>query len=144
MSQRNLAESLGVDQGTLQSWEVGQHKPVGKNGQLIETFLGGGGAPEMLMDNNVGILGHGLPRPLPISPFLDNFHVAVKPTRIAGARSEFLGHLSAGNRLGSSFVSFGRYPGWTISGACAANKLFELKRSSLFPHYCGRYRFGAR
>lgn len=40
LSQRNLAESLGVDPGTLQAWEAGQHTPGGKNDRLIEAFLG--------------------------------------------------------------------------------------------------------
>jgi DNA-binding transcriptional regulator YiaG len=40
LSQRTLAESLGVDPGTLQGWEAGQHKPVGRNDRLIEAFLG--------------------------------------------------------------------------------------------------------
>jgi hypothetical protein len=35
MSQRNLAQSPGVNPGTLQAWEAGQHEPTGKNGQLI-------------------------------------------------------------------------------------------------------------
>ena len=40
MTQRNLAEALGVDPGTLQGWEAGQHEPVRKNGRLLESFLG--------------------------------------------------------------------------------------------------------
>jgi transcriptional regulator with XRE-family HTH domain len=39
LSQRNLALSLGVDSGTLQSWEAGQHEPIGRNVELIERFL---------------------------------------------------------------------------------------------------------
>ena len=39
VSQRNLALSLGVDPGTWQSWEAGQHKPIGRNVDLIEGFL---------------------------------------------------------------------------------------------------------
>jgi len=40
MSQRKLAESLGVDPGTLQNWEAGQHEPIGKHAELIHRFLG--------------------------------------------------------------------------------------------------------
>jgi DNA-binding transcriptional regulator YiaG len=39
LSQRQLAESLGVDPGTLQSWEAGQHEPTGRNVELVERFL---------------------------------------------------------------------------------------------------------
>jgi DNA-binding transcriptional regulator YiaG len=39
MSQRNLAEFLGVDPGTLQGWEAGQHEPIGRNVALIDRFL---------------------------------------------------------------------------------------------------------
>ncbi len=39
LSQRNLAKSLGVDPGTLQGWEAGQHEPIGRNVKLIERFL---------------------------------------------------------------------------------------------------------
>ncbi len=39
LSQRKLAELLGVDPGTLQSWEAGQHEPIGRNAELIERFL---------------------------------------------------------------------------------------------------------
>jgi transcriptional regulator with XRE-family HTH domain len=39
LAQRKLALSLGVDEGTLQSWEAGQHKPIGRNVELIEGLL---------------------------------------------------------------------------------------------------------
>jgi DNA-binding transcriptional regulator YiaG len=39
LSQRKLAELLGVDPGTLQGWEAGQHKPVGRTRRLLEAFL---------------------------------------------------------------------------------------------------------
>ena len=39
MSQRNLAESLGVDPGTVQGWEAGQHEPTGRNVEGIKRFL---------------------------------------------------------------------------------------------------------
>ncbi len=39
MSQRKWAESLGVDPGTLQGWEAGQHEPTGRNVELVERFL---------------------------------------------------------------------------------------------------------
>jgi len=39
MSQRNLAESLGVDPGTLQGWEAGQHQPTGRNVERVKRFL---------------------------------------------------------------------------------------------------------
>jgi DNA-binding transcriptional regulator YiaG len=39
LSQRKMAELLGVDPGTLQGWEAGQHRPMGKNAPLMETFL---------------------------------------------------------------------------------------------------------
>ena len=39
MSQRNLAETLGVDPGTLQGWEAGQHKLSRSNVELVERFL---------------------------------------------------------------------------------------------------------
>jgi DNA-binding transcriptional regulator YiaG len=38
LSQRKLAESLGVDPGTLQGWEAGQHIPIGRNIELVERF----------------------------------------------------------------------------------------------------------
>jgi hypothetical protein len=33
------AGSLGVDPGTLQSWEAGQHEPAGRNVELVARFL---------------------------------------------------------------------------------------------------------
>jgi DNA-binding transcriptional regulator YiaG len=39
LSQRKLAIALGVDPGTLQSWEAGHHEPIGRNMELIERFL---------------------------------------------------------------------------------------------------------
>ena len=39
LSQRKLALSLGVDSGTLQSWEAVQHKPTARNVELIERLL---------------------------------------------------------------------------------------------------------
>jgi DNA-binding transcriptional regulator YiaG len=39
LSQHKLAESLGVDPGTLQSWEAEQHEPIGRNVELVERFL---------------------------------------------------------------------------------------------------------
>jgi len=45
LSQRMLAHSLGVDPGTLQSWEAGQHQPTGKSVELIERFLNAPGNP---------------------------------------------------------------------------------------------------
>jgi DNA-binding transcriptional regulator YiaG len=39
LSQRQLAELLGVDPGTLQTWEAEQHEPTGRNVELAERFL---------------------------------------------------------------------------------------------------------
>jgi transcriptional regulator with XRE-family HTH domain len=39
LSQRKLAADLGVDPGTLKSWEAGEHKPVARNVELVERFL---------------------------------------------------------------------------------------------------------
>jgi DNA-binding transcriptional regulator YiaG len=39
LSQRKMAEKLGIDPATLQGWEVGQHKPTGKNLDLIARVL---------------------------------------------------------------------------------------------------------
>jgi DNA-binding XRE family transcriptional regulator len=40
LSQRELALSVGVDPGTLQSWEAEQHKPTGRSAERVERFLG--------------------------------------------------------------------------------------------------------
>ena len=39
LSQRKLAEKLGVDPGTLQSWEAGRHQPTGKSLDIIGRIL---------------------------------------------------------------------------------------------------------
>ena len=39
LSRRTLAESLGVDPGTLQGWEAGEHKPVERNVEWSDGFL---------------------------------------------------------------------------------------------------------
>jgi DNA-binding transcriptional regulator YiaG len=39
LSQRRLALSLGVDPGTLQSWEAGRHKPTERSVERVERFL---------------------------------------------------------------------------------------------------------
>jgi transcriptional regulator with XRE-family HTH domain len=39
LSQRKMAEKLGVDAGTLQGWEKGQHQPTGKSLDLIARVL---------------------------------------------------------------------------------------------------------
>ncbi|MGB8477989.1 MAG: helix-turn-helix transcriptional regulator [Acidobacteriaceae bacterium] len=39
LSQRKLAEMLGMDESTVQGWEARQHKPIGRNVELIERFL---------------------------------------------------------------------------------------------------------
>jgi len=39
MPQRNFAALLGVDPGTLQGWESGQHEPIGRNTELIEQSI---------------------------------------------------------------------------------------------------------
>jgi transcriptional regulator with XRE-family HTH domain len=40
LSQRKLALSLGVDPGTLQSWEAEQHEPTRRSVERVERFLG--------------------------------------------------------------------------------------------------------
>jgi transcriptional regulator with XRE-family HTH domain len=39
LSQQKLALSLGVDPGTWQSWEAGQHRHMGRNVERVERFL---------------------------------------------------------------------------------------------------------
>jgi transcriptional regulator with XRE-family HTH domain len=39
LSQRKLAEKLGVDPGTLQGWEAGRHQPTGKSLEIIGRIL---------------------------------------------------------------------------------------------------------
>jgi transcriptional regulator with XRE-family HTH domain len=39
LSQRELAERMGVDPGTLQGWEAGRHKPTGKSLDVIARIL---------------------------------------------------------------------------------------------------------
>src|ERR1035441_9352714 len=39
LSQRKLALLLGVDSGTWQSWEAGEHKPTGGSVEKVEEFL---------------------------------------------------------------------------------------------------------
>jgi len=39
LSQQSMALVLGVDPGTCQSWEAGQHEPTGRSVDLIERFL---------------------------------------------------------------------------------------------------------
>ena len=39
LSQRKLAEKLGVDPGTLQGWEAGRHQPTGKSLEIIGRVL---------------------------------------------------------------------------------------------------------
>jgi transcriptional regulator with XRE-family HTH domain len=39
LSQRKLAEKLGVDPATLQGWEAGRHQPTGKSLDLIGSVL---------------------------------------------------------------------------------------------------------
>jgi len=34
-----VALAVGVDPATLQSWEAGQHQPIGRNVEPIERFL---------------------------------------------------------------------------------------------------------
>lgn len=43
MSQRMLAQSFGVDPGTLQGWEAGDHKPTGRNAEQVKQFLSASG-----------------------------------------------------------------------------------------------------
>jgi DNA-binding transcriptional regulator YiaG len=45
LSQRKLALSLGIDSGTLQSWEAGQHKPTGRSVVRVERLLESFGVP---------------------------------------------------------------------------------------------------
>ena len=35
LSQRKMAEKLGIDPGTLQGWEAGRHQPTGKSLEII-------------------------------------------------------------------------------------------------------------
>jgi len=39
LSQQKLARSLGVDSGTLQSWEAGQRRPTARSVERVERFL---------------------------------------------------------------------------------------------------------
>lgn len=39
LSQRKMAEKLGVDPATLQGWEAGRHQPTGKNLEVIARVL---------------------------------------------------------------------------------------------------------
>ncbi|MHB1935626.1 MAG: helix-turn-helix domain-containing protein [Acidobacteriaceae bacterium] len=39
LSQRKMAEKLGVDPATLQGWEAGRHQPNGKNLEVIGRVL---------------------------------------------------------------------------------------------------------
>ena len=39
LSQRELALRVGVDPGTWQSWEAGEHKPTGRSVEKVEQFL---------------------------------------------------------------------------------------------------------
>jgi len=39
LSQRKMAEKLGVDPGTLQGWEAGRHQPTGKSLEIIGRIL---------------------------------------------------------------------------------------------------------
>jgi transcriptional regulator with XRE-family HTH domain len=39
LSQRKMAEKLGVDPATLQGWEAGRHQPTGKSMDLIGSVL---------------------------------------------------------------------------------------------------------
>jgi len=39
LSQRKMAEKLGVDPATLQGWEAGRHQPTGKNLEVIGRVL---------------------------------------------------------------------------------------------------------
>lgn len=39
LSQRKMAEKLGVDPGTMQSWEAGKHQPTGKSLDMIGRVL---------------------------------------------------------------------------------------------------------
>ena len=40
MSQREMAERLGIDPGTLQGWESGKHQPSKKMMQIVTTAFG--------------------------------------------------------------------------------------------------------
>jgi transcriptional regulator with XRE-family HTH domain len=39
LSQRKMAEKLGVDPGTLQGWEAGKHQPTGKSLGIVGRIL---------------------------------------------------------------------------------------------------------
>jgi DNA-binding transcriptional regulator YiaG len=39
LSQRKMAENLGVDPGTVQGWEAGRHQPTGKSLEIIGRIL---------------------------------------------------------------------------------------------------------
>ena len=39
LSQRKMAEKLGVDPGTVQGWEAGRHQPTGKSLEIIGRIL---------------------------------------------------------------------------------------------------------
>ena len=39
LSQRKMAEQLGVDPGTVQGWEAGQHQPTGRSLDVIGKVL---------------------------------------------------------------------------------------------------------
>ena len=41
LSQRKMAEKLGIDPGTLQGWEAGRHQPTGKSLEIIGRILQG-------------------------------------------------------------------------------------------------------
>jgi len=46
LSQRKMAGMLGIDPGTLQGWETGEHEPTGRNMELIERFVATCGADD--------------------------------------------------------------------------------------------------
>ena len=39
LSQRKLAERLGVDESTLGGWETGRHRPAKKSSEIIQDLL---------------------------------------------------------------------------------------------------------
>ena len=41
LSQRKMAEKLGVDPATLMGWEAGKHQPTGKSMEIIGRILHG-------------------------------------------------------------------------------------------------------